>query len=325
MRMRSWLSTIAVLASLGLAGAAHAQGAASSSRPITLVVPFAAGGGVDTVARILAEKLTDKLGQTVLVENRPGAGGMVGIDYVARAAPDGHTILLMDIAAVLIKWLHKNVPFDVTKDFVPIARVATAELVLFSNPSLPVSNVKELIAYGHSNPGKLLVGIPGVGTPHHLAAAMFGAQTKLNITAVPYRGAAPALNDLVGGQIPMMWATPIAVMPFVKSGKVKALGIASMKRSAQLPDVPTLDESGLPGFAVDVWFGVAAPKGTSPDFVARVSKAISETTKLPDVQKRMATLGFGLDYGDSSEFGKLIVSDHIKYGKVIHDAGITPK
>lgn len=325
MHTRHWLSTIAVLASLALAGPLQAQNAPSSARPISLVVPFAAGGGVDTVARILAEKLTDKLGQTVLVENRPGAGGMVGIDYVARAAPDGHTILLMDIAAVLIKWLHKKVSFDVTKDFAPIARVATAPLVLFANPSLPVSNAKELIAYGRSHPGKLLVGIPGVGTPHHLAAAMFNAETKLNITAVPYRGAAPALNDLVGGQIPLMWGTPIAVMPFVKSGKVKALGTATLERIAQLPDVPTMAESGLPGFSVDVWFGVAAPKGTAKDFVERVSKAIGAATRLPDVQRRMAGLGFSLAYGDSDTFAKLIVSDHVKYGKVIHDAGITPK
>ena len=324
MRIKYWVAAAAV-ASLGWAGPLHAQGSASSSRPITLVAPFAAGGGVDAVARILAEKLTGKLGQNVVVENRPGAGGLVGIDSVARAAPDGHTILMMDIAAVLIKWLHKNTPFDVAKDFTPIAKVVNAQLMLFAHPSLPAKNIQDVIAYARANPDKLSVGIPGVGTPHHLAAAMFNATTKLNITAVPYRGAAPALNDLVGGQIPMAWSTPAAVMPFVQAGKVRPLAVATLQRVPLMPDVPTMAESGFPGFSVEIWFGVAAPKGASAEFVARVGKAVREVTELPDVQKRMATLGFILDYADSKAFGDLIVSDHMKYGKVIRDAGIAPK
>jgi len=325
MRSKHWGAVVALLAAFGLASPLHAQGVAAPSRSITLVVPFAAGGGVDTVARILAERLTEKLHQSVVVENRPGGGGMIGIDYVARAAPDGHTLLLMDIAAVLIKWLHKSTPFDVVKDFVPIAKVADADMVLFANAALPANNVKELVAYDRSNPNRLLVGIPGVGTPHHLAAAMFNSAAKLNIMAVPYRGAAPALNDLVGGQIPTMWATPIAVMPFVKSGKVKALGVAALARDPQLPDVATFAESGLPSVAVDVWFGVAAPKGTSSDTIERVSGAIREIARLADVQQRMASLGFNLDYADSKAFGALIARDHVAYGKVIRGAKIMPK
>jgi tripartite-type tricarboxylate transporter receptor subunit TctC len=322
MRLRHWLAAVAAVAAFGWTGPSHAQG---TSRPIVLVAPFAAGGGVDAVARILAEKLTGKLGQNVVVENRPGAGGLVGIDSVAKAAPDGHTILLMDIAAVLIKWLHKNTPFDVTKDFTPIAKVVNAQLMLFAHPSLPAKNVQEVIAYARANPDKLSVGIPGVGTPHHLAAAMFNAAAKLNITAVPYRGASPALNDLVGGQIPMAWSTPSAVIPFVQSGKVRPLAVATLQRVPLMPDVPTVAESGLPGFNVEIWFGVAAPKGVPADFVARINKAVHEALELPDVKDRLAKLGFILDYADGKAFGELVAADHVKYGKVIQAAGIAPK
>src|SRR5260370_40382654 len=180
------------------------------TRPITLVVPIAAGGAVDTAARIIAEKLQHKLKQSVVVENRPGAGSLIGSNFVAKAAPDGYTLLLMEPGAVLAKWLNKTVPVDVTTDFAPIAMGATSPLVLFAHPSVAVHDVKELIAYSKANPGKLSVGTPGVGTPHHLAAAWLNAAAKIAIVHVPYRGAAPALNDLFGGQIPLIWASPVA-------------------------------------------------------------------------------------------------------------------
>jgi tripartite-type tricarboxylate transporter receptor subunit TctC len=188
-----------------------------------------------------------------------------------------------------------------------------------------VKTIPELIAYGRANPNKLSVGIPGVGTPHHLAAAMFNAATKLNITTVPYRGAAPALNDLVGGQIPMAWSTPSAVVQFVQTGKVKPLAVTTLQRVPLMPDVPTMVESGLPGFNVEIWFGVAPPKGVPADFVTRVNKAVQEITALPDVKDRLAKLGFIVDYADGKAFGALIAGDHVKYGKVIQDAGIAPK
>jgi tripartite-type tricarboxylate transporter receptor subunit TctC len=181
-------------------------------RSITLVVPIAAGGAVDTAARIIAERLQQRLQQSVVVENRPGAGSLIGTNFVAKAAPDGYTLLLMEPGAVLAKWLNKTVPFDVTRDFSPIAMVATSPLVLFAHPSVPIHDVKELIAYSKANPRKLSVGTPGVGTPHHLAAAWLNTAAKIDITHVPYRGAAPALNDLLGGQIPLIWASPVAVL-----------------------------------------------------------------------------------------------------------------
>jgi tripartite-type tricarboxylate transporter receptor subunit TctC len=293
-------------------------------RSISLVVPIAAGGVVDTAARIIAEKLRERLQQSVVVENRPGAGSIIGTGFVARAARDGYTLLLMEPGAVLAKWLNKTVPFDVTNDFSPIAMVATSPLVLFAQPSLPVDDVKELIAYSKANPRKLSVGTPGVGTPHHLAAAWLNTAAKIDISHVPYRGASPAPNDLLGGQIPLIWASPVAVMPYVEQGKVKALGVSTQQRFPMLPRVPTVAESGVPEFDTANWFGIAAPARVSPEVVARVGQAIREVTQLPDIQSRMSTLGFSLDFRTGDQFHELIVRDHQKYGTIIREAGIQP-
>jgi tripartite-type tricarboxylate transporter receptor subunit TctC len=320
-------SVVAVIFSvIGLVVTAQAQApsADSAARPITLVVPIAAGGGMDTIGRAVAEKLQERLKLPVVVENRTGAGGAVGVDYVAKAAPDGRTLLLMDISAVLHKWLHKSVPFDVTADFSPIAQVATTPILLFANPAFPVADVKQLIAYAKANPGKLSAGTPGIGSPHHLAAAMLNVTAKIDITHVPYRGTAPALNDLMGGQIPMIWATPNALVQFVEAGKVKPLGVASRQRIALLPQVPTISENALPGFDVGVWFGIAAPARTPSDITARLEKELGEITRLPDVQKRLTALGYDLEFVAGDRFRDLISADHKRYGTVIREAGIEP-
>jgi tripartite-type tricarboxylate transporter receptor subunit TctC len=292
------------------------------TRPITLVVPVAAGGGVDTVARILSEKLQEKLKQTVVVENRPGAGSMIGANFVAKANPDGHTLLLMEPAAILAKWMNKTVPYDVTTDFTPIALFATQPLVLFAQPSLPVNDVKELIAYSKINPGKLSVGTAGVGSPHHLAAVWLNTAAKIEIAHVPYRGAAPALNDLLGGQIPLIWALSVAVMPFVEQGKVKALAVSTERRFALLPQVPTVAESGVPGFDINFFYGVAAPAKVQPAVVGRMEESIHETTELPDVRARMSKLGMSVDFRGSDQFRDMIASEDKKYGAVVREAGI---
>ena len=294
------------------------------TRSITLVVPIAAGGAVDTAARIAAEKLHQRLQEPVVVENRPGAGSIIGTGFVAKAARDGYTLLLMEPGAVIAKWLNKTVPFDVTSDFSPIAMIATSPLVLFAQPSLPANDIKELIAYSKPNLRRLSVGTPGVGTPHHLAAAWLNTAAKIDINHVPYRGAAPALNDLLGGQIPLIWASPIAVMPFVEQGKVKALGVSTAQRFPLLPQVPTVAENAVPGFETANWFGIVAPARVSSDVIARVGQAIREVTELPDVQSRMSTLGFSLDFRTSDQFRELIVRDHQKYGMIIREAGIQP-
>jgi tripartite-type tricarboxylate transporter receptor subunit TctC len=303
---------------------AGAQAQTYPTRPVTLVVPIAAGGAVDTAARIFAEKLQEKLQQTFVVENRTGAGAMIGTGYVARAAPDGYTLLLMESSVVLSKWLHKSVPFDITSDFTPIARVATNPLVLFAHPSLPANDVKELIAYSKANPGKLSVATSGAGTPHHLAVLMLNAAAGIDITHVPYRGTTPALNDLLSGQIALMWSTPVGVMQFVEQGKLKTLGVTTPQRVAILPNVATLAENAVPGFDLQAWLGIAAPAGAPPEVVDRLSQAIREITEMPDVQKRMAAMGQNLDFRNSDEYRERLARDHQKFGAIIRAAGIEP-
>lgn len=317
---------------LRLAGAAvaasamlrTARGQSYPTRPITLVVPVAAGGAIDTAARIFAEKLQEELQKPLVVENRPGGGAMIGTDFVAKAAPDGYTLLLMEISSVLVKWLNRNVPFDVTSDFAPVAMIATTPLVLFAHPAVPANDVKELIAYCKANPGILSVGTAGVGTPHHLAVVMLNAAAGIEITHVPYRGSAPALNDLLGGQIPLIWATPIAVMPFVGQGKVKALGVSTPQRMRTLPQVPTIAENAVPGFIMDVWLGIAAPVKVEPPIIARVGDAVRKITELPGVQSRMLALGYDIDFRGADKFRELIVGDYHKYGAIARHAGIQP-
>ena len=199
--------------------------------------------------------------------------------------------------------------------------VATTPLVLFAHPSFAVNDVRELIAYSKANPGKLSVGTAGASTPHHLAAAWLNIAAKIDITHVPYR--APALNDLLGGQFPLIWATP--VMPFVEQGKAKVLGVATQQRISMLPQVPTVAESAVPGFAVEIWLGIAAPANVPPEVVARVGQAIHEAIELPEVQKRMSTLGLYVDFRNSEQFHELIVREHQKYGTIIREAGIQPE
>lgn len=313
---------LAALASVVLTVPAQAQ--LNPARQMLIVVPIGAGGGVDATGRLIAEKLQERLKQPVVVENRPAAGGMVGADSVAKAAPDGQTLLLMESSATIHKWLHKNVPFDVVADFAPIAQVATSPLLLFAQSSFAPNNASELIALARKEPGKLSAGTPGIGTPHHLAMMMLNALAKVDIVNVPYRGAAAALNDVLAGQIPMAWAAPTAVMPHVAAGKVKVLGVASPQRVPSLPQVPTLAESGVSGFALEIWFGVAAPARTPPDVVAHLSREIAEIAKLPEVKERIQKVGLTLAYADGGHFSKVIRDDHERFGKIIRDAGIQP-
>jgi tripartite-type tricarboxylate transporter receptor subunit TctC len=317
---RKFLHLITAAAIPFAASSATAQ--VDSTRPITLVVPIAAGGAVDTAGRILAEKLREKLKQPVVVENRPGAGSVIGTGFVAKAAPDGRTLLLMEPGAVLAKWFNKTVPFDVTSDFAPIAMFATSPLVLFAHPGVPFPDMAGLIAYGKANPGKLSVGTPGIGTPHHLAATWLNTAARISIAHVPYRGAAPALNDMLGGQIPLIWASPVAVMPFVEQGRAKALAVSTQHRDRMLPQVPTIAESGVPGLETQNWFGVVAPSKVSQQVVARIGRAIREATELPDFDPRMQALGLNVDYRDSDQFRDFIVKDHQKYDAIVREAGL---
>lgn len=295
-----------------------------SQRPITIVVPFGPGSGVDAGARFIAEGLAAQLKQPVVVENRPGAGGIVGAEYVVKAEPDGHTLLLLETSAVLQEWLHKSVPFDVVKDFAPVASVATSPLILFASKSFAPNNVPDLIALAKSEPGKLSAVTAGIGTPHHLALMMFNSLAKVDIVNVPYNSAAASLNDLLAGQIPMIWAGPTAVMPQVAAGAVKALGSASPKRLASLPDIPTVAEQGLAGFDVDIWFGIAAPAKTPADAIERLSQALAAVAANALFQKRLRDVQLDSVYLDTNAFRDEIRNDHERFGKMMRAAGIVP-
>jgi tripartite-type tricarboxylate transporter receptor subunit TctC len=319
--MKRYILLAALAAVMSITGA---QAQTYPSKTVTLVVPIAAGGAVDTAARIFAEKLQEKLQQPFVVENRTGAGAMIGTGYVAKAPPDGYTLLLMESSVVLSKWLHKSVPFDITTDFTPIARIATNPLVLFANPSFPANDVKGLIAYSKANPGKLSVATSGTGTPHHLAMLMLNAAAGIDITQVPYRGTSPALNDILSGQIPLMWSTPVGVLQFVEQGKLKALGVTTPKRVPLLPNVATLDETAVPGFVLEAWLGIAAPANAPPEVVARLTQAIREITEMPDVRNRMAAMAQTIEFRGGDDYRAQLLSDHQKFGAIIRDAGIEP-
>ena len=289
------------------------------------MVPIGAGGGVDATGRLIAEKLQERLKQPVIVENRPAGGGMVGANSVAKAAPDGHTLLLMETSSVLHKWLHTNVPFDVVTDFAPIARVATSPLILFAQPSFGPNNARELIALAKSQPGKLSVGTPGIGTPHHLAMldAQRARQDRHRQRAVSRRGAGAERrargpdSDGLGG------ADRGDAACRDRQGEDHS---AWPRRSAvpSLPQVPTIAEGGVPGFDLDIWFGVSAPAKTPPDVLARYAKEIAEICEQPDVKERIARTGLSTAYLDGAKFGQLIRTDHERFGKIIRDAGIKP-
>ncbi len=313
-----WLAIILLCA---ITAPATAQ--LNPQRNITLVVPIAAGGGVDAVGRLVAEKLQERLKINVVVENRTGAGGTVGTDSVAKAAPDGHTLLLMESSATISKWLNKGVPFDVTTDFAPIARVATSPLMLFAHPSVAAKDAKDVIALAKTS--QLTVAIPGIGTPHHLANVLFNSAAKVDLTVVPYRGTGPGLADLLAGRVPLMWATPVALIPHVESGKVNALAVASLKRASSLPMAATIAESALPGFEVEIWFGVAAPAKTPPAVVAQLAKEIETVMALPDVKERTAKFGLDIAYAGGEQFRKIIAEDHARYGKAVQSSGIEVK
>jgi tripartite-type tricarboxylate transporter receptor subunit TctC len=314
---------IAALALSAFTALAHAQ-TGFPSRPVTLVLPSAPGDPTDLIARVLQPKMSERLGQPFVIENRPGGSGVIASAAVAKAAPDGHTLLLMETSSVLHKWLHNNVPYDVVADFAPIARVAISPLILYASPTFAPNNVRELIALAKAEPGKLSAGTPGVGTPHHLGLLMLNALAKIDIVNVPYRGAAASLNDVLAGQIPMAWAAPTAVMPHVATGQVKILGVASARRPPSLPQVSTIAENGVPGFDLEIWFGVAAPAKTPPDLVARLSKEIAEIVAQPDVKERIEKTGLSAAYLDGTKFGAEVRADHERFGKIIRDAGIVP-
>ncbi len=321
--MRKTFTSLVALAALCLAPFAQAQAPGYPSKTIKIVVPFAVGGIADTFARVIGQKLADAWGQAVVIENKTGAGGNIGADLVAKSAPDGYTLLLSNIGTHAVNiHLMKSMPFDPVKDFVPIAHVLDAEGLMVVNPDVKAKTVAEVIAPAKAQPGKPTSPSGGPGTPSHLAGEMFKSAAKVDIVHVPYKGNSPAITDLVGGQTTMAFATMPTVMPMVKAGRLRALAVIGSTRAAALPEVPTVAESGLPGFAVSNWIGLFAPAGTSPEIVKRVNAEVLKIMQSPEVVKRLETEGAKFVPMSAEQFADFQKAELAKWGKAIREAGI---
>lgn len=314
-------AALALLAACTLAAPSlHAQ-AKYPEKPIRFIVPFPPGGGNDILARAMQPRLAELLGQPVLIDNRAGAGGNLGTDLAAKSPPDGYTIVIASNQVTMNPYLQPKLPFDIEKDFVPVAQAASVPMVLVVHPSVPANNVREFIALAKANPGKFNHATPGGGTPQHIAFEVFNHAAGINVTHVPYKGTGPAIADLIGGQVQSAIGTMASVEQHIKAGKLKALGVTTPKRSQAAPNIPTIAESGLPGFEVPLWYSILAPAGTSRDIVNRLSSDIAKTLQAPDVRERLAAQGFEVHYLNADQMAGLLKSDMARWQKTFKDIG----
>ena len=311
-----------------LAPAAISQTAAPKSsqrfpeKPIRFIVPFPPGGGNDILARAIAPKMGELLGQPVVLDNRAGAGGNIGTDLAAKSAPDGYTILIASNQVTINPWLYAKLPFDIEKDFAPVALIASVPMVLAVHPSVQAQNVNELIALARANPGKLNHSTPGNGTPQHIAFEVFNHAAGIQITHVAYKGTGPALADLIGGQVQAAIGTMASLEQQVKAGKLRALGVTTPKRSPAMPDVPTISEAALPGFEVPLWYSILAPAGTPKDIIARISAAIEKCLAVPQTKERLTAQGFEVSYLNPEQMAELLKRDMARWQKSIREIGL---
>ena len=312
---------LATAAALPLLPAAQAD--TFPDKPVVLVIPFPPGGPTDAMARTLAAEMKDRLGQPMIVENRAGAGGNIGAEYVARAAPDGQTLLFGTSGPLAINAsLYRKVSYDPAKSFAPVIQVGHLPNILVVNPSVPAKNVKELIAYAKANPAKLSYASSGNGASSHLAGVLFNATAGVDLQHIPYKGTGPALNDLLGGQVSMSFTDVLTALPYVKAGKLRALGVTTTTRSQALPDVPTVAEQGVPGYDVSVFFGIVAPAGTPPDRIARLNEAFVETLATPKVRQLFASQGLEPAPSPKPEqLRKFIEEQKSKWAGVVKQSG----
>ena len=318
-RMNHGLFVFAI-AALAAANAAHAQ-----SYPIKIVVAYPPGGPNDLSARAVGQRLSEALGQPVIVENRAGAAGNIGSQYVATSPPDGYTLLNGASALTIAPALSKGLQYDVAKDFAPISMTVASSFVLAAHPSVPVNSIKSLIALAKTHPGQLNYASSGVGAPPHLAGELLKSMAKIDILHVPYKGVGQSISDLVGGQIDMMFTSPPNAVPHVKSGRLKALAVSMKKRSPLLPEVPTIDESGLKGFEIGTWFGLLAPAGTPADIVNRLTGALIKIVGTADFRERMSAQGMDPMSSTPAEFSAYIRSELAKFQKIVQTAHIQPE
>jgi tripartite-type tricarboxylate transporter receptor subunit TctC len=293
------------------------------AKPVKVIVPYATGGSTDTTARLIAHALSEKLGQQFIVENRPGAGGSVGNDYVAKAAPDGYTLLFSAAGPLTVTpHTYAKLPYDPIKSFEPIKLIASAPLVLEVRPSLPVKSVADLIRLAKAQPGKLTYASFGTGSAAHLAGELFKSVAGVDIVHVPYKGSAPALTDLLGGQVDMMFDVVVSSLPHIDAGKLRPLAVTSDARLELLPKVPTVAEAGVKDVDASTWFGLLAPAGTDKQVVQRLSAALDEILRQPDVRKTLASQGAVTRGGTPEDFRKFFLSEYTRWGKVVQAAGI---
>jgi tripartite-type tricarboxylate transporter receptor subunit TctC len=319
--------TIKLQYAYALALAAVAAGAAAQqypSKPVRFVVPFVAGGPTDIQGRMLGEKLSQRLGQQFIIDNRGGAGGNIGMELTAKAPPDGYTIVIATVGTWAVNpSLYKNMPFDPVRDFAPITQISTSPGVLVVHPSVPIRSVKELISLAKARPGKLDYGSSGIGGFGHISGALFCLMTNTQMVHIPYKSSAPSLTDLIAGQIQVLFNNAISTVPFIKSGQVRALAVTSIKRMPALPELPTIDESGVKGYDNSSWSAVGAPAGTPKEIIARLNSELNQILKLPDIQERSAAGGAVIIGGTPEQFGDYLKSEIAKFARVVKDAKIT--
>src|SRR6267142_2557549 len=312
------------LAALLLASlAASAAGQTYPNHPVRMVIPLSPGGTTDVPGRIIAQKLSEALGQQFFVENRAGAGGTIGTDYVAKSRPDGYTLLLTASPFVIAPHVYKNMPYDTLADFAPVIRIASGPYVLVVHPSLGVNSVEELIALAKKEPGKIDFASSGNGGAQHLVTELFMYMTGIKLNHVPYKGSGPAQQDLMSGIIKVSFVgTPIAI-PHMKGGRLNALGVSTAKRSPEMPEVPTIAEAGVPGYEATVWIGMLAPAGTPNEIVTKLNGEIGKLVRTDEMKKLLTPTGMEPDPDTPAQFGAYLKADYDKWGKVVRESGAT--
>jgi len=318
------MPTRLALAALLALAATSASAETFPDRPVTMIVPYAAGGSSDVLARLLGERLAKALGQPIVVDDRAGAGSRIGSELVAHAAPDGYTLLLADMPLTIIPAIQKGVRYDPVRDFTPIGLIGTASMVLFVNPGIPAATVTDFVALAKKEPGKITIASGGIGSTTHLTAELFQAKAGIELLHVPYRGAGPALTDLMAGQVQSGFTTLATASPALASDSVRALASASEKRLATLPAVPTLREAGI-DLVVEHWWGVLAPAGLPPAIAARLNAALQDALDAPDMAARLAPLGVTPAHRSPDAFRALIASDTARWSDIVRAAGIPPQ
>jgi len=322
MRHRFGLTLLTCMMTLACAANGLAQ--TYPAKPIRFYTPYPPGGTTDILARLIGAKLYESWGQPVIVDAKPGAGGNIGTDFVAKSPADGYTILMGASGPLAINVsLFSKLPYDPVKDLAPVILTASVPLILVTHPSLPAKNVKEFIALMKARPGQFNYASAGPGSPQHLTAEMFKFMAKVDMAHIPYKGSGPAIVDLVGGQIPFAFESMIPVLPHVKAGKLRALAVTSAKSSPVLPEIPTVAESGVPGFESIAWYGVVAPAGMPRDIIAKLNAEMARILNLPDIKQRLIEMGSPPVAGTPDQFGALIKSEIVKWGKVVKQAHVS--